>query len=173
MFFIKSKGTHLKEHFGHKEMSLVNELVEFLNPEYVYIPLVEQNTPCNVVVQVGDKVKVGQIIGEKSGRFNLPIHSTVSGEVVSINQRMWHASGKMVPMVQIKNDFLETKVETIKDNDVSSLSKEEMIEIVRNSGICGLGGSGFPTYVKYQVKQDMDVLICNAVECEPYITIDY
>lgn len=173
MFFIKSLGTHISEHKGHKEMSLANPMVEFLNPEYVYIPLVEQNTPCEAIVKVGDTVKVGQVIANKAGRFGLPLHASVSGEIVSIDKKMWHSSGKMVPTIQIKNDFKETKVDTIKRNDVSSLTKEEIIEKVKQNGIVGLGGSGFPTYVKFQVKEEMDVVIINAVECEPFITVDY
>lgn len=173
MFFIKSLGTHISEHKGHKEMSLNNPMIEFLDPEYVYLPLVEQNTTCEVLVKVGDKVKMGQVVAIKTGKFSLPIHASVSGEVVSITQRMWHASGKMVPTIQIKNDFQETKVETIKENDVSSLSKEEIIEIVKASGIVGLGGSGFPTYAKLEVNYKIDVIVVNAVECEPYITVDY
>jgi electron transport complex protein RnfC len=173
VFFIKSLGTHISEHKGHKEMSLSNPMVEFLNPEYVYIPLVEQNTPCEAVVKVGDLVKVGQVVANKGGRFGLPLHSSVSGEIVSIDKKMWHASGKMVPHIQIKNDFMETKVDTIKACDVSSLTKEEIIEKVKQNGIVGLGGSGFPAYVKYQVKDEMDVVIINAVECEPFITVDY
>jgi len=173
VFFIKSKGTHISEHKGHKEMSLANPMVEFLDPEYVYIPLVEQNTECEAVVKVGDYVKVGQVIANKTGRFPLPIHASVSGEVVDINKKMWHASGKMVPTIQIKNDFKETKVETIKENDISALTKEDIINIAKECGIVGLGGSGFPAYVKYKVNRPMDVVIINAVECEPYITIDY
>jgi len=173
VFFIKSLGTHISEHKGHKEMSLANPLVEFLNPEYVYIPLVEQNTPCEAVVKVGEQVKVGQVVANKCGRFCLPLHASVSGEVVSIDKKMWHSSGKMVAHIQIKNDFKETKVDTMKYSDTSNITKEEIIEKVRENGIVGLGGSGFPAYVKYQVNREMDVVIINAVECEPFITVDY
>jgi electron transport complex protein RnfC len=171
--FIKSKGTHISEHKGHKEMSLKNPHVEFLNPTNVYIPLVEQNAPCEVNVKVGDFVRVGQVIANKTGTFCSPIHASVSGEVISINQKMWHASGKMVPTVQIKNDFNETKVESIKPNATAALTKEEIIELVRANGVVGLGGSGFPTYFKLKTNKPMDVIIINAAECEPYITTDY
>lgn len=154
-------------------MSLKNPPVEFLNPANVYIPLVEQNTPCEVTVKVGDFVKVGQVIANKMGTFCSPIHASVSGEVISINQKMWHAIGKMVATVQIKNDFNETKVETIKPQDAHNFTKEQIIEAVRENGVVGLGGSGFPTYFKLKVKQPMDVVIINAAECEPYITTDY
>ncbi len=171
--FLKSKGTHISEHKGHKELSSYSPVFTYLEPEYVYIPLVEQNTTCDALVKVGDAVKVGQVIAEKCGRFCSPIHASISGEVVSINQKMWHSSGKMVPTIQIKNDFQETKVETIQANDVDNLSKEEMIEIIRANGVVGLGGSGFPAYVKYQVEEPKEFVILNAVECEPYLTADY
>ena len=173
MFFIKSKGTHLPEHRGHKELSQSKPPFLYLKPEDVFIPLIEQGTPCEARVKVGDRVKVGQVIAERTDRFAIPLHASVSGEVVSITQRMWHASGRMVPCIQIKNDFQETKADTIKSNDVEALSREDIINIVRECGVVGLGGSGFPAYVKYKCKTPIDVIIINAVECEPYITADY
>ena len=174
--FRKSKGVHIFEHQGHKQMSLKNEVVTFLNPEYVYIPLIEQNAPCDILVQVGQTVKIGDVIANKTGFFASPIHAPISGEVVSVNMKMWHASGKMVATIQIKNDFKETKVESIKPRsakELEKLSKEEIVEIVRQNGVVGLGGSGFPAYGKLRVKNPIDVIIINAVECEPYITTDY
>ncbi|MFY9538110.1 MAG: RnfABCDGE type electron transport complex subunit C [Bacilli bacterium] len=173
VFFIKSKGTHLPDHRGHKELTQDKPPFLFLNPEDVYIPLIEQGTPCEVKVKVGDKVKVGQVIAERTDRFAIPIHASISGEVVSVNQRMWHASGRMVPCIHIKNDFQETKAETIKPNKTDGLSRAEIIDIVRACGVVGLGGSGFPAYVKYKTDLPIDVVIINAVECEPYITADY
>ena len=146
---------------------------EYLNPEYVYIPLVEQDTVCEALVNVGDKVKLGQLIAMKKGRFSSPIHASVSGEVVAIDTKMWHSSGRMVPTIQIKNDFLETKVESIKENNVSELTSEQIIEKIRDCGIVGLGGSGFPAYVKYMGNCPIDTVIINAVECEPYISDNY
>ena len=136
--FIKSKGTHIPEHKGHKELSTSAPVFEYLAPEYVYIPLVEANTPCEALVKVGDKVKVGQVVATKKGRFPINLHASVSGEVVSVNQKMWHCSGRLVPTIQIKNDFQETKIET-KHNDVGSLTREEIIAIVKDAGIVGLG----------------------------------
>jgi electron transport complex protein RnfC len=173
VLFIKSKGTHLPEHRGHKELTQNKPPFLFLDPEDVYIPLVEQGAPCEPKVKVGDKVKVGQVIAERTDRFPIPIHASVSGEVVSVAQKMWHASGRMVPCIQIKNDHQETKVETIKPNKVEALSRADIIRIAKECGVVGLGGSGFPAYVKYQTQAKIDVVIINAVECEPYITADY
>ena len=173
VIFSKIKGVYISEHKGHKELSSMTPYGEYLNPEYVYIPLVEQDTVCEALVNVGDKVKLGQLIAMKKGRFSSPIHASVSGEVVAIDTKMWHSSGRMVPTIQIKNDFLETKVESIKENNVSELTSEQIIEKIRDCGIVGLGGSGFPAYVKYMGNCPIDTVIINAVECEPYISDNY
>lgn len=173
MFFKKSRGVHISEHHGHKEMSLKNPLVRYLSPEYVYIPLVEQNAPCECLVKANDHVKIGDVIAMKTGRFSSPIHSSVSGEVIATDVKMWHSSGKMVPTIQIKNDHKEKWWQEMKANDVEKMTREEMIELVKNCGIVGLGGSGFPTYVKYIGNSPINVVIINAVECEPYISDDY
>ncbi|MFA5765264.1 MAG: electron transporter RnfC, partial [Bacilli bacterium] len=173
MIFSKIKGVHISEHKGHKELSSLTPYGEYLNPEYVYIPLVEQDTVCEPLVIVGEKVKLGQLIAMKKGRFSSPIHASVSGEVIAIDSKMWHVSGKMVPTIQIKNDFQETKVESIQENNVSELTSEEIIEKIKDCGIVGQGGSGFPAYVKYMGNCPIDTVIINAVECEPYISDNY
>lgn len=173
MIFRKSKGLHISEYPGHKELSLKNDASDFLKPEFIYIPLIESGTPCDCLVKEGDKVEVGQAVAMRTGRFGLPLHSSVSGEVTSINKKTWHTSGKMIPMIEIKNDFKETKVSTIKPNDVDSLSSEDIINIARDCGIVGLGGASFPTYVKYNSPSPITTLIINAAECEPFITADY
>lgn len=170
MIFRKIKAVHIP---GRKEMSIKDEILNFTNPEKVYVPLVEQGTMAQCLVKAGDKVRVGQVIAEKGGRFPIPIHSPISGEVISINQKMWNPSGKMVETIAIQNDFQETKIESIKPRDTDFLTREEIVEIVKNCGVVGLGGSGFPTYVKYQTTSPIDVVIINAAECEPYITADY
>lgn len=172
MFFRKSKSIHISEHPGHKHLSLENPPSEYTNPEFVYIPLVEGDV-CEACVAVGDQVSIGQVVAQRKGRFGLPLHASVSGEVTSIAKKMWHSSGMMVNMIEIKNDFKETFDPSIKPNDVNNLTSEQMVEIVKNCGIVGLGGSGFPTYVKYSSNCKIDTIIVNAVECEPYLTTDY
>ena len=167
------KGIHIKEHKNNKEISLQNEILEFLNPEYVYVPLFEQGGTFIPLVKPGDKVKLGQEIAKKEGRFPILSHASISGEVISVDVKKWHSSGRMVSCIQIKNDFLEEKVSTIKPTDASKLTSDEIVERIKNCGIVGLGGSGFPTYAKYSSKNKIDTLIINAVECEPYLTDDY
>ena len=158
MIFRNTASIHINEYKGHKEMSLQVGASEFLNPEFV---------------NVGDKVKLGQKVAMRTGRFGLPLHSSVSGLVTAVDKKMWHSSGKMVPMIEIQNDFKGTLDESIKSNNVEKLSSEDIINIARDCGIVGLGGSGFPTYVKYQSKTPITTVLINAAECEPFITADY
>lgn len=167
------RGMHIKEHKNNKEISLHNDTLYFLDPDYVYVPLVELGGTFIPSVKVNEKVKMGQEIALKGGRFPIPIHAPISGEIISLDVRKWHCSGKMVLCIQIKNDFLETPVDTIKPNKVDKLSKDDIIEIMEKCGIVGLGGSGFPTYAKYNQNLKIDTLIINGVECEPYLTDDY
>ena len=173
MLFKKSSGILIREHSGHKELSEHSPIAEFLKPDFVYFPLMESNCPFESLVKIGDKLKVGQPISIKSGRFPSITHSSVSGEVTSIDKKMWHPSGKMVPTIEVKNDHQETMFESIKDNNVDSLSSEDIIKIVKECGVVGLGGACFPTYVKYNPNNNINTIIINAAECEPYITADY
>lgn len=173
MIFRGTSSIHISEYVGHKEMSLQVGASKFLNPEYIYIPLTESGTECECLVAVGDTVTVGQKVANRIGRFGLPLHSSISGTVTDVKKKMWHSSGKMIPMIEIKNDFKETLDESIKKNDVESLSKEDIINISRECGIVGLGGSGFPSFVKYQSNMPISTIIVNAAECEPFITADY
>ena len=169
--FRKTKGVHISEFPEHKHISDSKPIINYLDPEFVYIPLVEQGALCEVKVNEGAMVTVGQVVAMKTGRFGLPIHSSVSGKVVSCNKKMWHSSGKLVDCIQIKNDFLYTMSESIKP--LEDITPENIALKAKDCGIVGLGGSGFPTYVKYQVKTAMDYVIINAAECEPFITCDY
>lgn len=173
MIFRKTKGLHISEYKGHKELSLGAETSTFLKPDFIYIPLTEQGAPCECLVKVGDQVKLGQVVAMKTGRFGLPLHSSISGVVTAIDKKMWHATGMMVPMIEIKNDFLETFDPSIKANPVQDLTRQQMVDVVKQCGVVGLGGSSFPTYVKYQSNSPIHTIIINAVECEPFITVDY
>lgn len=173
MIFRKSKSLHISEYQGHKELSLQNKQSEFLKPQHIYIPLIEAGVPCDCLVKEGDKVDMGQVVAMRTGRFGLPLHSSVSGEVTAVNKKMWHSSGKMVPMIEIKNDFQERKAANIKQNDVAVLSREDIIKIAQDCGIVGLGGASFPAHVKYNSPNPITTIIVNAAECEPFITTDY
>lgn len=146
-------------------------------PEKVYITLTEMRTRSyELTVSEGDSVKVGQIIGERNGGyFTQPIHSTVSGTVGKVVKKFTY-SGKKTEVLEIENDFQDTyadRVKTRSDEEIAGLSKEEMIDIIKENGVKGLGGAGFPTYIKMATDAKIDYIVLNGVECEPYLTADY
>lgn len=158
---------------GKKAMSKHDGLQEYLNPQVVYIPLIQQTETLKRLVEVGQEVKIGQVVATREGWGPIPVHASVSGKVSAI-KKVWHASGKMVDAIEIQNDGKQTLAETIRpEADVASLTKEQLVEKMKLAGLSGLGGAGFPTFVKYQSKLPIDAIIINAVECEPYITGDY
>ena len=167
MMFRNIKGIHID---GRKHMSVDNEVMSFLNPKFVYFPLVSGNVVYKRLVEDGETVKVGQQILLRTDRFSHPVHSSVSGTVKGI-KKMWHPFGKMVEMLEIENDFQETLHESI-GTPLAELTKDAIVERMHSCGIVGLGGAGLPTFVKYQKAADSELLLINAAECEPYITCD-
>ena len=157
-----------------KDLSNKNKINIYNKPKRVYIPLVSQNdTNITVLVKKGDYVFKGSIVGNRKGSLRIPIHSSVSGTVIDFEEKLY-MNGDKVKCAVIENDFKE-KIENRKSvkKRINDFTKEEFIEIIKDRGIVGLGGAGFPTYVKYDTNNKIDTLIVNAVECEPYITADY
>ncbi len=141
--------------------------------EFVYIPLLNMNsTSFEVLVEPGDSVKVGQMIAYRSDHFYVPLFSSISGTVESID-KMMSTNLVYAQHIKIKNDFKYERDNNGLNLDVNSVSKEEIIEAIKNSGAVGCGGSGFPTYIKYNPSCAFDTLLINGVECEPFITINY
>lgn len=170
MIFSGKGRIHLK---GNKDLTDKDKPIVINDFEYVYIPMMNMNnTNIEILVKEGDYVKVGQVIGQRNDHFNVPIFSSVSGEVVGI-EKMMSASLVYAQHVKIKNDMKYDTVEPSIKLDVETATKEEIVEAIKNSGITGSGGSGFPTYVKYNSDAKIDTVLINGVECEPYITIDY
>ena len=143
-------------------------------PKQVIIPMSQHfGAPCTPIVQKGDHVKVGQKIGETKG-LGAPIHASVSGTVAAVEPRPYSMGGDVMSVV-IDNDFQdEISEEVVAPANPDLLSVEEMIEIVKNAGIVGMGGATFPTHVKISggIGQ-VDTVIINGAECEPYITGDH
>jgi len=156
---------------SNKRMSLNKELAEYKRPEIVCIPLVNHSKlDCECLVKVGDKVLKGSVIGRRNDNIELPIHSSVSGKVIGIEERQY-LNGEKVKCVIIENDFREKQEKLVGAKlNIDSYSKETFIELLKNCAVTGMGGSDFPTYIKYQGK--LDTIVVNAVECEPYITSD-
>ena len=166
-----SKGIKIP---SHKKKSTINKIGIYEKPNHVYIPLICQNDiNITVLVRIGDYVHKGDVIARKRGTFKIPIHASISGIVTSIIEKPY-LNGTLVKCVVIKNDFKEKMaLKIVPRKHINDYSKEEFIDKIRESGIVGLGGGGFPTFAKYDTKEKIDTLIINAIECEPYITADY
>lgn len=140
-------------------------------PEIIKIPMsMTMGSPCKPLVKIGDEVKVGQKIGEPDSSFGVPVHSGVSGKVKAITDYTT-ASGIKCQAIGIETDGSQNISDEVKQPVVTD--RESFVNAVRESGICGLGGAGFPTYIKLNPKTKINTLIINAAECEPYITADY
>lgn len=159
-----------------KELS-EHKPIEVLMPkgELVY-PLSQHiGAPAKPLVAKGDQVLAGQKIGEAGGFISANVICAVSGKVKAIEPRRV-ANGNMVDSIVVENDGEYKTVEGLgTDRDPSALSKQEIRDIVKEAGIVGLGGAGFPTHVKLAPKEDdkIDYVIVNGAECEPYLTSDY
>lgn len=141
-------------------------------PDTVTIPMIQHiGLPSKPIVKVGDTVKVGQVIAEAGGYVGVPIHSSVSG-IVKQFENIQLASGAFVEAIVIASDGEMTPCELISPKNVTNYN--EFIAAVRDSGVVGFGGAGFPTAVKLDIKDlsRVDTIIINGAECEPYITSD-
>ncbi|MBQ8227703.1 MAG: electron transport complex subunit RsxC [Clostridia bacterium] len=157
----------------HRKNTAELEIVNMPAPKQVILPMSQHiGAPCTPTVKVGDTVSVGQVIGDSDKFISAPIHASVSGTVKAIGN-VALPNGSVVQGVTIESDGEMRIHEDIKPPKVDTL--EEFIKAVRDSGLVGLGGAGFPAHVKLNVPKDkkVDTLIINAAECEPYITVDY
>ena len=140
-------------------------------PQSVKIPMsMNMGAMCNPLVKLKDTVTVGQKIGDTDAFFSVPIHSGVSGTVKAISDYRL-ANGNTCKAIEIECDGLQTVSDTVKPPEITD--KESFIKAIRESGIVGLGGAGFPTHIKFNAKNKIDILLINGAECEPYITSDY
>lgn len=166
-------GTHVD---SFKELTSTYESKKAVPPDFVYIPLSQHiGAPCEANLCVGDEVLMGQEIGKTLGFVSAPIHSSVSGKVVSIEKKA-HPTGRFVNCIVIENDKQDTMVPSIKpEENPESLTREQIIKKVLDAGIVGLGGAAFPTHVKYTPPEqtNIDYIILNGIECEPFITADH
>ncbi len=142
-------------------------------PQTVSVPMsMHIGRPAKPVVKRGDRVLVGQLIAEADGYISAPVHSGVSGKVQKIDEMMT-AMGAKVPCIVIETDGLQEQSPDITPPDVHDLNS--FVAAVKASGSVGLGGAGFPTFVKFSFNNDAnaaDAVVINAAECEPYITSD-
>lgn len=142
-------------------------------PKSVKIPMqMHIGAPCTPLVKAGDTVEIGQVIADSEAAVSAPIHASISGKVKSITEIRNAANGQLIPAIEIIADEEQKMWSGIKKPEIHS--KDDFIKAVRASGLVGLGGAGFPTHFKLNVKppQKVDILIANGAECEPYITVD-
>lgn len=157
---------------AHKELSDRKNIEYMPPPATVYIPLSQHiGKAAKAVVAVGDKVVEGQKIGEADGMLSAHVFSSVCGTVKAIETRAT-SSGKCEHIV-IERDTAEEKPEAFRFPSLSVRDGEHILERIKDCGIVGMGGAGFPTHVKLAPKEKIDTFIINAAECEPYITCDY
>ena len=164
-------GVHPSE---RKEFTEHLPLKKFPNPEVVVIPLsMHAGAPAEPVVQVGDTVKVGQKIGEAAAFISSPVHSSVSGTVTAIETRRHATRGECLSVV-IQSDGKNTLHESVQPHKaLEDLTPDEIVDIVREAGIVGMGGAGFPTAVKLKPAKPVDTVLLNGCECEPLLTADH
>lgn len=165
-------GIHVEEYKNTR-----NSRIETLPaPEIVSIPLSQHiGAPAAAIVKKGDTVTVGQKIGEVNGGLGCPVHSSISGTVTEIVKKTAQ-TGMQVEYVVIQNDFKDTVCPDIHpvSKKLTDITADEVIGIVREAGISGMGGAAFPTYAKIQSAiGKVDKIIVNCAECEPFITANH
>ena len=165
-------GIHPKE---NKRYACDRQVQDFPEPDVLVIPMAQHiGAPCKPLVKKGDVVTMGQKIGDNQG-LCVPVHASVSGKVKAVEPRP-HTSGTMVMSVVIENDHLDTLCEDIQprtQEEVEKLTAEELMNIIREAGIVGMGGATFPTHVKLSSGLGkVDTIIVNVSECEPFIVAD-
>ena len=168
-------GIHPHEGKNGKAVNGQNPIGKLAAPPRVIIPLQQHiGAPAKALVQKGDHVKIGQLIGEAGGFVSAPVHATVSGTVVDI-QPCLLANGTEAPAVIIDNDYKEEWTELTPAAHPETLSAAELQQIVRDAGIVGLGGATFPTAVKLSPPKGktIEMLVINGAECEPYLPADH
>lgn len=156
----------------HFKNTAESETVTLPCPEQVVIPLKQHiGATCEPCVKVGDKVLVGSLIADSDKPFSAPIHSSISGTVKEITE-IGASSGEKIPAIVIESDG---NMESAELTPPEINNADDLVAATRAAGLVGLGGAGFPTHIKLApaVKEEIDTLIVNGAECEPYITSDY
>lgn len=161
--------------YDGKELSKDKPIVSVLPQGEVVYPVSQHiGAPATPIVKKGDRVLAGQKIAEQSGFVSAPIHASVSGTVKAVEPRRV-VTGDSVMSIVVENDGLYEETPMQPPGDLESLSREQIIDCIREAGIVGMGGAGFPTYVKLSPKEPEKIEYCiaNCAECEPYLTSDY
>lgn len=161
--------------YDGKELSKDKPIRDVLPGSVVVYPLSQHiGAPAKAIAAKGDRVLVGQKIAESGGFVSSPIHASVSGTVKTIEPRRV-VTGDMVMSIIVENDSQYEETEFHPAANPDKMSREEIVEAIREAGIVGMGGAGFPTHVKLSPKEPdkIEYVIANCAECEPYLTSDY
>jgi len=166
-------GIHLA---GNKELSTAQPISEAAIPAQLVLPLQQHiGAPTQAIVKVGDRVLKGQMVAQPEGYVSAPVHASSSGTVIAIEERgVPHPSGLAAPCIVIETDGKDEWCELTPHPDYKQLDPSELRNILRDAGIVGLGGAGFPSFIKLNPggHTAVDTLILNGAECEPYISCD-
>ena len=161
--------------YDGKELSKEKPVRELLPGKELVYPLSQHiGAPAKPIVAKGDHVLAGQKIAEMGGFVSANIHASVSGTVKEI-KKVRNNVGSMVDAIVVENDEKYETVEFQKADSLEALSKEEILERIKEGGVVGMGGAGFPTHVKLAPKEPekIEYVLVNGAECEPYLTSDY
>ena len=161
--------------YDGKDLSKDKPIRDVLPKGELVYPLSQHiGAPAAPVVKKGDHVLVGQMIAEAGGFVSAPIHASVSGTVKGVEKRLT-VTGMLADAIIIENDGEYKEIEWPERKPLESLSGAEILQYVKEAGIVGMGGAGFPTHVKLSPKEPekIDYVIANCAECEPYLTSDY
>ncbi len=159
-----------------KELSKNSKIEELEAPEIIRLPLSQHiGAPAKPVVKPGDYVLRGEVVAEAGGFVSASVHSSVSGTVKKIDKFVAAPFGLPAPMIEIENDGKYDSVDFADRENYLEIAPEELISIIKDAGIVGMGGATFPTHVKLSPPPDfkIDTFIVNGVECELYLTADY
>lgn len=163
-------GFHIRD---YKELTKDIKTVSLPDCDMHIFPMRQHiGAPLRALVKIGDKVTVGQKLADSKEFVSAPVHSSVSGTVADIKP-YFHDSGTMVEAIFVENDKQYTVSEDVCPRDYEKMNREKILSVIREAGIVGMGGAGFPTHIKLSPKTKVDYIIVNGAECEPYITSDH
>ena len=161
--------------YDGKDLSKSKPIKDVLPGNELVYPLSQHiGAPAKAIVAKGDRVLAGQKIAESGGFVSAPVYASVSGTVKAVEPRRV-AAGDMVMSIIVESDGLYEEVNYNVQTSLEKMSREEIVGLIQEAGIVGMGGAGFPTHVKLSPKnpEEIDFCIANCAECEPYLTSDY
>ena len=168
-------GVHPPDAKSFSEKEAIKVIYPEVGSKLVFPMHQHIGAPCEPLVAKGDRVLIGQKIGEAGGFVSSPVHSSVSGTVIDVIPWLTPGGADSLSVVVENDGKIEELPGLGKHTDYTTLSREQMLEMIKEAGIVGQGGAGFPTHVKLSPPPDkkIDTFILNAAECEPYLTTDH